>query len=450
VAEENRPWSALERLLYEGSDDDIRRLFVLLRPAEIADLVEAAPEEYRVRLVRLMTKPMAADVLREVTDSEEEKVLGELTAREIAEIAAESLSDDAADLLGMLDPQKASEALEELSEEERKELRRLLKYGDETAGGIMQTEVVRVPADATVAQAIAAIKRLKDADVGVIHEVFVVDKDGRLVGTVSPTDLIFAKSNTLVRVAADSDPVSVRPGLDQEEIARIARDNDLATIPVVDRKGRLIGQILHDDIADVLQEEATEDIAKLAGADPDEFYDPSVAAAIRSRAVWLLPAFAGGLLVAVVMGFAEEDIPPELIVLLPVILGMAGNIGTQSSAITVRGIALGRIEWQRAGRVIRRQVLTGLGLGIMFSVFLFLFAFFSNADHARVKDFSLTAALAILAAMTTGAAMGVSVPLLLSKIGFDPAIAASPFVQTANDLTGAGILLLVARWLELL
>ncbi len=447
---DNENWSALERLLREGSDDDIRRMYGLLRPSELADLIELVPADIRVRAVRLMSTPMAADVLAVIDDSKEKRVVEELSAKEIAEIAAKSMSDDAADLLGMVDEEKAGRALEKMEDEERRGLEVLLEYDEDSAGGIMQTEVVRIPADARVTEAVDAIRALKDADVGEIHEVFVVDADGRLVGAVSPADLIFSEPDALVRVVADSDPVCVTPELDQEQIARIAHDNDLATIPVVDAQRRLVGQILHDDLADVLQEEATEDIAKLAGANPEELYDKSVLTAIRSRAMWLMPAFGGGLLVAVVMGLAEADIPPQLIVMLPVILGMAGNIGTQSSALTVRAIALGHVEWERAGRMIRRQVLTGVALGVFFAICLFSFALLKNGENKNARDFALVGAIAIFCSMTTGAAMGVSVPLLLNKLGFDPAIASSPFVQTANDLTGAGILLFVASWVDLI
>jgi len=219
----------------------------------------------------------------------------------------------------------------------------------------------------------------------------------------------------------------------------------------VDSGGRLVGQILHDDLADVIEEEATEDIAQMAGVDPEEVYADSVAVAVRSRAPWLLPAFAGGLFVTFFLSSVEREIEKAayLAAFLPIVLGMAGNVGTQTSAITVRSLALGRIEFERVGRVILRQFLTGLTLGILFGVLLGAVALVLKADTVGVARVSLTLGLAICMAMTVGATMGSVVPILLHKVGFDPAIGTTPFVQTANDLTGAGIVFLVANWLGL-
>jgi len=290
---------------------------------------------------------------------------------------------------------------------------------------------------------------VREADpdqVGEIHEVYVVDKAGRLVGAVSPADLLQAVPGTLVKEIAERDPVSVPVTLDQEKIAERVVEHDLAAVPVVDEKGVLLGQVLHDDVADVIEEEATEDIAKLAGADPDEVYGDSIRRAVRARAGWLLPAFIGGLLVTFVLGNAEDLLRqvPWLASFLPVILGMAGNVGTQTSALTVRGLALGRV---RVGPAIRRQVITGVFLGIVFGVLLFGFTALRGGDHPALAG--LTVAVAIFISMTVAAVMGVSVPLLVHHFGFDPAVAASPFVQTANDLTGAGIAILVTRWILL-
>lgn len=438
--------SALDRLIREGSDDDVRRFFLLLRPPELADLLEHTAEEDRGRVLRLMGVPLASDVLREVEEPEREEILDSLSPEEIGRIAAASKSDDAADLIGALPPGKAEDALESLEQKDRQEIEELLRYPEESAGGIMQTEVVRVSSAATVEAAVEAVRGAAP-DMGEIHAVYVVDPDGRLVGTVSPADLLQAEPATPLREIVERDPVSVPVTLDQEKIAETAVAHDLAAVPVVDARGVLLGQVLHDDLADVIEEEATEDIAKLAGADPGEVYDESIPRAVRSRAGWLLPAFLGGLLVTFVLGDAEDLLRrvPWLAAFLPVILGMAGNVGTQTSALTVRGLALGRV---RVGPAIRRQVLTGLLLGVVFGVLLFLFtALRGGIDDAALSG--LTVAIAIFISMTLAAAMGVSVPLLAHRFGFDPAVASSPFVQTANDLTGAGIAILVTRWILL-
>ncbi|MHC4932627.1 MAG: magnesium transporter, partial [Planctomycetota bacterium] len=387
--------SALDRLIREGSDEDLQRFFLLLRPPELADLLEHVPEEDRVRILRLMNAPLASEVLRDVEEPEREEILEDLSASEIAEIVHESKSDDAADILASLPDEKVEDTLERLDPEERKELKELLEFGEETAGGIMQTELVSVPSDSSVGQALEAVRAADPDDVGDVLQVYAVDTEGRLVGTVGPIDLLHADADAPLRTVLEPDPVRVPVDMDQERIAEIAREHDLAAVPVVDERNVLCGQVLHDDLADVIEEEATEDIAKMAGADPDELYEDSVGFAVRSRASWLVPAFLGGLLVAILLGNAENVLRENLMIamFLPVILAMAGNVGTQTSALTVRGLALGRIEPTRILAVVTRQVVTGLSLGLIFGVVLLLFVLIWEHDHARVQPYAVTLAL---------------------------------------------------------
>ena len=445
--------SALERLVREGSDKDIQRFFALLRPAEIADLLEVLSDELRVRVVRLLGAPLASDVLREVQDTQKEDLLEDLPASEIAEIVHESRSDDAADLIAALPPEKAERTLQALGHDEREELRELLEYDEDSAGGIMQTELVQVPSDATVAEARQAVQDSDSQEVGKIYRVYVTDAQGRLLGSATPTDLLQADESAPVRTVIDPNPVKVLVDVDQEKIARLAQEHDLAAIPVIDPRGRLVGQVLHDDIVDVVEEEATEDIARMAGMDDQEFYDDSIFVAVRSRASWLFLTLIGGLLVAGFLSSVQGDIreAPILVAFLPVVLGMAGNVGTQTAAITVRSLALGRLDYTRWVRPVLRQVTIGLVLGLVFGVALFAYSMISNGGAEGVGDadglrrISFTLSVAIFAAMSTGAIMGVIVPLGIHRLGLDPAISSSPFIQTANDLTGAGIIFLVAR-----
>ena len=439
--------SALERLLRDGADSDIQRFFLLLRPPELADLLERIPDEDRLRVIRLMEIPLASEVLREVDEQERDELLDELSAERLAKIATESMSDDAADLIGSLDPEKAERTLQRLDPEDRKEIEELLAYDEETAGGIMQAEVVTIGSDLTIEEALNLVRGADTGDVGEIHQVYAVDAEKRLLASISPTDLLHADPKVLVRTIAEPNPVSVPVEMDQEKVAQVARQHDLAAVPVVDSRGRLVGQVLHDDIVDVMAEEATEDIAQMAGVDPEEMYDDSVAVAVKSRAPWLIPAFVGGLLVAVFLTSYQHEIEqaPILAMFLPVVLGMAGNIGTQTSAITVRGIALGRIDVRRAGGLVLRQIATGVALGLLFGALLLTFTFFYRKTEQNVALVAMSLGVAIFVAMTVGATMGVIVPLALHRLGFDPAIGTSPFVQTTNDVTGAGILFLVAQ-----
>jgi magnesium transporter len=434
----------------DGSDEDIKRFFVLLRPAEIADLVESVQEDQRVRVVRLLGAPLASDVLREVQEQEKDDLLEDLGATEIAEIVHESRSDDAADIIGSLPPEKAEQTLRALDADEQQGLRDLLEYDEETAGGIMQTEFVAVSSDATVGDARMAVQQADQKESRKIYRVFVLDASGRLLGTVTPTNLLQAEPSAPIRTVIDSNPVQVHVDVDQEKIARLAREHDAAAIAVVDENGRLLGQVLHDDIADVLEEEATEDIARLAGTDDVELYDDSVFVAVRSRASWLFLTFIGGLMVAGFLTSVQADIEDKAILaaFLPVVLGMAGNVGTQTAAITVRSLALGRLDYSSWTVPVFRQVAVGLILGFVFGALLAGYSFWRATDDASLV--ALTLGLAIFASMTTGATMGVLVPLGINRIGLDPAISSSPFIQTVNDLTGAGIIFWVARATELI
>jgi magnesium transporter len=444
MSRDDASFSALERLLKEGSDDDVKRLFHLLRPPDLADLVEATPEEYRTRVIRLMGAPLAAEVLREVEEAEREDILEDLSGREIAEIVPELRSDDATDIIDSLPPDKAARTLQRLPHEERAEIEALLGYGEDTAGGIMQSEIVKVPSDLSVGQAIQAVREADIEDVGDIHEVFVVDRDGRLLGQISPADLLHEDSAAPVRAVAEPNPISVPVTMDQEEIAELVREHDLATVPVVDENRVLVGQILHDDIADVIEEEATEDIARMAGADPEELYHDEIWKAVKSRVAWLLPPFVGGTLVATLMGGAGAANQSKIVAAyLVVVVGMAGGVGAQNAAITVRSLALGRIELRRAWRVIYRQVATGMILGALYGLMLFAFALVKQGTGSWHE--SMAVGVAVLASMSSGALMGVFVPLALERLGKDPAVGASPFIQTANDVVGACILIWVAK-----
>jgi len=311
----------------------------------------------------------------------------------------------------------------------------------------MQTELVSVPSDASVEQARAAVHDADKKEIGKIHAVYVLDAGGRLIGTVTAADLLRAEPEMPVRDILDPNPVKVLVTVDQERLARLAQEHDLASIAVVDERGVLVGQVLHDDLIDVVEEEATEDIARMAGTKDEEIYDDSVLVAVKSRAPWLFLTFGGGLLVAGFLSGVELEIrqAPILLMFLPVVLGMAGNVGTQTSAITVRSLALGRIDFGRWMVPVVRQVLTGLMLGVCFGVILYFFALWRAADSTDVQRVAISLGVAIFCAILTGAVMGVLVPLLIHRIGLDPAISSSPFIQTANDLTGAGILFFVAR-----
>ncbi len=433
--------TALERLLRHGSDADVRRFLHLLQPPEIADLIEALrSDEDRSRAFRaIVGKEDQADVLRDMEDAEAADILEEMPVEEAADILEEMQSDDAADVIQEMEEGPKQEVLEEIEPEEREDLEKILEYPEDSAGGIMQTELVQVRDTQSTREAVEEIRRTRD-EVGELHEIFVVDENDRLRGWVKERALILADDDTPIRDITVPVPVSVPVTMDQEEIASFARDYDMSSVPVVDESDRLVGRILVDDIVDVFEEEATEDIVRLAGSDPEEIYEPSVGSALRARSPWLVITFFGGILAAFIITAGEDLVKQAgaLFAFIPVIMGMGGGGATQTATVTVRSLALGRIGPGDVARVVRKEVLVGFLLAAGAGILLWLVATLLDGDP-RV---ALIAAFAMFGTVCLGTLFGVLTPLILNKVGADPAVATSPFVTTINDLLGSSLILL--------
>jgi magnesium transporter len=437
--------TALERLVREGEDADIRRLLILLQPPEVADIVEALkrPED-RTRLLRVMSGRDRSEVVRDMDEAVRTEVMDDLSVLEAAAVVGEMQSDDAADVLQGFDEVKQEAVLQQIEAGDRAELRKILTYSEDSAGGIMQTELVAVREDWTVSQAVEEIRRTRD-EVGELHEIFVVDSANRLRGWVTERALILAEGQTPLAGLVRPVPASVSVTMDQEEIASLVQDYDVSSVPVVDEGNLLVGRILVDDIVDVLEEEATEDIARLGGTAPEEIYEAGMWTALRARSPWLLLTFFGGILAAQIMRMGESTIHEagSLFAFIPVIMGMGGGCSTQAATVTVRSLALGRINVGGVWTVIRKELAVGLILAAATALLLWGAAFITSGD-GRI---ALVAACAILGGMCFGAMFGVLTPLLFDRFGIDPAVATAPFVTTANDVLGSTLILLAAQQL---
>ena len=437
--------TALERLVREGEDVDIRRLLILLQPPEIADIVEALkrPED-RTRVLRVMTGRDRSEVVRDMDDAVRAEVMDDLSVQEAAAVVGDMQSDDAADVLQDLDEEKQEAVLQQIGAEDQADLRKILTYSEDSAGGIMQTELVAVQEDWTVAQAVEEIRRTRD-EVGELHEIFVVDREGRLRGWLTERALILAEEETPLAGLARPIPASVPVTMDQEAIASLVQDYDVSSVPVVDAEDQLVGRILVDDIVDVIEEEATEDIARLGGTAPEEIYEAGLWTALRARSPWLLLTFFGGILAAQIMRMGESTMHEagSLFAFIPVIMGMGGGCSTQAATVTVRSLALGRINVGGVWMVIRKELAVGLILAAATALLLWAAAYVTSGD-ARI---ALVAACAILGGMCFGAMFGVLTPLLFNRFGVDPAVATAPFVTTTNDVLGSSLILLAAQYL---
>ncbi len=436
--------TALERLIREGSDADLRRFLLLLQPQEIADIIEVLDTaDDRTRAFRAIVGQKRSSVLRNIEEGgERDELIDALEPAETARLVTDMQSDDAADLLLDLDEEEKAEVLRHVPEAEREELERLTEYSEDSAGGIMQTELVKVRSDQTVRAAVEEIRRTRD-EVGELHEIFVVDPEGRLRGWVKERALILAEDDDRIGTVTHPVPQSVPVTMDQEDIAALVRDYDLSSVPVVDENDHLLGRILVDDIVDVVTEEATEDITRLGGTDPEEIYEPSVRQALRSRTPWLVIAFFGTVTASLVIAAAQDVLQnaDSLLAFLPVIMGMGGGSSTQAATVTVRSLALGRIRPGQVLAVVRKEALTGLLIAVGTGAVLWMVVHLTNQDQPYT---ALIAALSVFGTICIGTTLGVLVPLVLEKLGADPAVATSPFVTTMNDILGATIIIVMA------
>ena len=430
----------LEKLVAELAalieKDESRSALALVEdrhPVEIAEMLDHLPEEKKRYLFQLLNTEMAADVLQEVSDLSRDQLLETIEISRLADIVHETASDDAADIVGELPAEQAEEVLDQILPERASELRQLLRYDEESAGGIMSKQYVSVPQDATVQEAIERIRASLD-DVEFVHFLYVTDRRGALAGFVSLAQLVLSRSDQKVSAVMESDVASVPTDMDQEEVAALVEKYDLAAVPVVDRAGRLVGRITVDDIVDVIVDEASEDISKMAGTTDEEIRHDSALRIASIRLPWIAISLLGGILSGTIIGHFRSTLGSLLALafFIPVITAMGGNIGIQSSAIVVRGLATGEIGLFDIARRLLRELRIGLLMGVMCGGIVGLVAFVWQGNALL----GVIVGSAMLSAITVAATMGALVPLVFKKFNIDPAIATGPFVTMSNDIVG--------------
>ena len=408
-----------------------------LEPADLGDVLAALDEDERVALVRLLPAELSSQALIEMPeDAHAEETLAALDPGMAADIVEELEDDDAADILGELEPEQQERILAEV--EDRRDVDRLLRYDEETAGGLMTTRLVTVTDLDTVALALEAVRRQAE-DVEDVTEIFVVDTSRRLVGALSFKQLVVSPTGRLVRDVMDDADVRVDPDVDQEEVARIMARYNVPSVPVVDAGGRLIGRVTYDDVIDVAEAEATEDLLRFGGVSPDEGLAAGWGEAVRSRLPWLYVNLLTAFLAAAVVFFFKGSIEriAVLAVWMPIIAGMGGNAGTQALAVTVRRLSLGQVPSARVGQVITKELLVGAVNGAAIGI--------AVAGVAVLLGESWRLGMVVFLAMTlnlfVAGLAGSFVPVLLERAGIDPPVASSIFVTTFTDVCGFGLLL---------
>ncbi len=423
-----------QSLLDSENKEEISRLALGLSPGDLSEILRPLSVEDTARILRLLPPDPLAEVLSEIDNRSLGTLFQLLDIDEIADIIEEMPSDDATDLISELDADQAREILAAMDDEERDEVTELLQYESETAGGLMGKEYLAVEGCVTCAEAVNQLRSLDEDDLEETHFVFVVDTRGRLAGRLSLIHLLLAAPDDLVETVMETDPLFVTVDLDQEEVASFFRMHDLITLPVVDHQLKMVGRITADDVLDVMEDEATEDISRLAGVSVQEFGEHSSLRVARSRLPWLIGALFGQIGAVTVLGHFEQSLESKvaLAFYIPMIMAMAGNIGIQTSSVVVRGLATGEVDFFHLGRHLMRELGTALLTGISIAVLSYFLSYALSGD----PQVSLVLGLAMFMVIIFAALAGSGIPLLMHRLGIDPAVATGPFITTANDVVG--------------
>jgi len=432
-------------LLESGDTSALEKLLGEQRSSDVAEVVELVDNEERRIIFDVLDKPTSAEVLEKVNEATRAEMFDLLAKHEIKGIISELDHDDVADLLAELPVDERAELLESIPPAESAEIKELMRYSEDSAGGIMDPLVITVPEDATVGEAVNEIRAAEiDED---FFCVYVADKGGRFLGDVRVRFLLTRPESTKIRDLTDTDTVYVTVDMDQEEVRNIFSKNDLIVAPVLDQAHNLVGRITADRVIEVAEEEAAEDLYTMAGTDPDELDDVSVLHAARVRMTWLLPCLIGTGITALVMMFFKGHNPViyvTAVAFVPMIAAISGNAGLQTSAIVVSGLATGHLVALRLSQVFNREVrialLVALSCGVLGGVACAILLN-SGTAQASVKPLRLVFAFAtaMFSAIMVATTLGLFLPFLFRRVGIDPAISSGPLVTTGNDSISVAI-----------
>ena len=423
----------LKYLIEDNQKELVLNILADLHPADIADLLERMDQEHRGKILAILDHDIASEVLTELDDALKEDLLEQMDNTRIAKLVNEMDSDDAADIVSELPTERVSEVLAHVEDENSEEIQELMHYPEDSAGGIMAKEYVAVNANRTVEEAINELREKRE-EVEDIYLVYVVDDFGKLVGIVTLKELILAKPYTRIKNIMDDDIIAIESDMDQEAVAQIFEKYDLVSAPVVNRSHQLIGRITIDDVLDVINEETDEDLARIAGIGEVEILEESVLRIVKARIPWLIIAFFGEIVSAMVMKLHEATLDQIIAAafFVPLVMAMGSSTGQQSSIIVVRGLSTGEINPRDIRRRLSREIRAALMNGIIIAALIFSVVLFWQNNPRFAVVLSGTLIIVILNASIFGA----MVPFGFKKIGVDPALATGPFVATFNDVIG--------------
>nr|AOE13808.1 Mg/Co/Ni transporter MgtE / CBS domain [uncultured bacterium] len=426
----------------KNNDSKIKNLFEDIHFADIAEVLDEVSFDEAIYIIKLLDSEKTSEILTELDEDTREKILENFSAKEIANEVEEMDSDDAADIIGELSEARQKRVINELEDTELAEdIKELLSYGDDTAGSLMAKELVKVYETWTVAGCMRRI-RGQAQEVTRVHSIYVVDREDKLVGRLSLKDLIVAKSDQKIADISKAKVDAVNVNEDDETVARIMVKYDLEAIPVVDDNNVLLGRITIDDIVDLLKEEADKDYQMAAGLTQDVDSDDSIFELTKARLPWLFLGLIGGVGAFIIMeGFQDVFSKyASLFFFTPLIAAMAGNVGVQSSAIIVQGLANDDVKGSINSRLLKEMLLAALN-GVILALFLFLFVWVYEGKI----DLALAISVSLVVVIVIAGLIGTFVPLFLNKRGVDPAIATGPFITTSNDIFGILIYFMIAK-----
>jgi len=432
----------IKGLISENDDVALLKLLSEEHPADIAEIIDQLGLDDATYLFKLLDSELTAEALMDIDEDDREKILKNLSAQEIADEIDELDTDDAADIISELPEERVTEVISELEDDDHaKDIVELLNYEEGTAGSLMAKELVKVKETWMVPTCVRKM-RSQAQEVTRVHSIYVVDQKNHLIGRLSLKDLLVASAKDKIANIYIPKVDSVHFNDKGEDVARLMQKYDLEAIPVVDDDNILIGRITIDDIVDLIKEEAEKDYQMAAGITEDIDADDSILDKTKARLPWLILGLVGGLAAASIMGGFEEALTqfPELFFFTPLIAAMAGNVGVQSSAIIVQGLANDNIRGSMFNRMFKEIGLSIVN-GVILALLIFVFGFFFNYDI----NISITLSISLIIVIILASLIGTFVPLILDKNGIDPAVATGPFITTSNDIFGIFIFFYIAK-----
>lgn len=436
----------VRRLNRRGANEHLMKLIIKTHPADMAWVFRHLNEEERTNVFSIIAQTESVgEFLSELDSALVVYLVQKLSAQFMADILSDMPSDDAVDLLEVLPEEVADDIREHMAKKDREEVEELLQYHPETAGGLMSPDYMCLDEEITAGEAIAQIQKRSET-MEMVFYLYIIHGDEKLAGVVSLRELLMHPAHRQLKNIMNSNVLSVTTDTDQGEVAHVVSQYNILAVPVVDSSYKLVGIVTVDDIIDVIREEATEEFLQMAGAGKDrEILLKSTRESVVLRAPWLFASWIGGVMAMLIIGAFEKELSKVIALasFIPIVMGMGGNIATQSSTIIVRGIATGRVNLNDFIKTVFKEMRVGMILGVVYGLFLGVVAYLGFAETQML---GVVVCISIFFCMTMSATLGTCIPLLLKRFDIDAAIATGPFVTTAIDILGVLMYFYVAKF----